>query len=69
MQKQLIRFRALSQKLGGVSRSTIDRWERAKTFPIRMKIGKNSVAWDLQSVDHWFKERANNLGGTKCTQK
>lgn len=60
MQKQLIRFPALSQKLGGISKSTIDRWEKSKTFPARMHIGKNSVAWNLQDVEHWIEKQTGS---------
>jgi predicted DNA-binding transcriptional regulator AlpA len=43
-----------------ISRSTIDRWEERFGFPKRIKIGPNSVAWDLSSVEQWLQERANN---------
>ena len=42
-----------------ISRSTIDRWEKDKRFPARVRIGKNSVAWNLQAVKNWFEARSN----------
>ena len=44
---------------GSIGRSTIDRWEREKGFPKRIKIGPNSVVWDSRSVAKWISERAN----------
>jgi len=56
---KIIRFHALSKKLGNVSRSTIDRWEASKSFPKRIKLGKNSIGWSLQLVEEWLSDRLN----------
>ncbi len=56
-ESQIIRFPALKKKLGNISRSTIDRWEASKSFPKRIRLGKNSVGWDLQRVETWIQER------------
>lgn len=57
---QIIRFSALQKKLGNISRSTIDRWERAKNFPQRLILGKNSVGWRLDLIEQWLAGRSNN---------
>lgn len=53
----IIRFPALSKKLGKISRSTIDRWEAQKNFPKRINLGKNLIGWDLHEVERWIQER------------
>ncbi len=54
---QVIRFPELSKKLGNISRSTLDRWEQSKNFPKRIRLGENSVGWNLQAVETWIQER------------
>lgn len=44
---------------GNIGRSTIDRWEREKDFPRRIKIGANAVVWDSRLVKNWIENRAN----------
>jgi predicted DNA-binding transcriptional regulator AlpA len=56
---KIIRFSELKKKLG-VSRSTIDRWEKAKCFPLRIQLGKNSIGWNLQAIDKWLREREDD---------
>lgn len=59
---QLIRWPGLQKLIGGeekkFSRSTCDRWEKNGLFPKRVHIGKNMVAWNLDSVAKWLQERA-----------
>lgn len=55
--KQALRFPATSKKVG-LSRSTIDRLEKAKLFPQRIRLGANSVAWFADELDMWLKERS-----------
>jgi len=50
----LIAWPALSAALGGVSKPSVDRWERAGRFPRRVKIGPNRVAWIRQEIDDWI---------------
>lgn len=57
---QIIRFPALSKKLGDVSRSTVDRWEKSKSFPKRIHLGQNSIGWNLLGVEQWLAERSRN---------
>ena len=54
---RIIRFPALRVKLGNISRSTIDRWEKSNCFPKRILLGKNSVGWDLLSVEKWLEDK------------
>ena len=54
--KQALRFPATSKKVG-LSRSTIDRLEKANLFPRRIRLGANSVAWFADELDSWLKER------------
>jgi prophage regulatory protein len=56
----LISFKEMSRLLGGISRSSIDRWESAGEFPKRIRIGENSVAWDFSQIQDWVKEKASN---------
>jgi prophage regulatory protein len=55
----IIRFPALGKKLGGVSRSTIDRWVNSKDFPKKIQLGKNSVGWLLKDIEEWLKNRSS----------
>jgi prophage regulatory protein len=57
---KIIRFPALQEKLGNISRSTIDRWEASKAFPKRINLGRNSVGWLLADVDKWVADRLNS---------
>lgn len=56
----IIRFPGLQKKLDGISRSSIDRWEKAKLFPPRIRLGKNSIGWRLDLVEQWLQERSNS---------
>lgn len=58
--KQVIRFSALSEKLGNVSRSTIFRWEREKKFPQHISLGPNCTGWLLHEVEEWIATRRGN---------
>lgn len=55
--KQALRFPATSKKVG-LSRSTIDRLEKANLFPHRVRLGANSVAWFADELDKWLEERS-----------
>lgn len=54
---KILRFKALQLKLGGVSRSSLYRWEKEETFPKRIVLGKNIVGWLEQEVDEWIEKR------------
>lgn len=55
----IIRFPELKKKLGNISRSTIDRWEKAGYFPSRILLGANSIGWRLDLVNQWLEGRSN----------
>jgi predicted DNA-binding transcriptional regulator AlpA len=57
---EIIRFSLLKKKFGGISRSTVDRWEKEKNFPKRISLGPNTVGWDLEAVDNWLKDKSKN---------
>lgn len=54
---EIIRFPNLRLMLGTISRSTIDRWEKAGCFPKRIHLGKNSVGWNLDDIKKWLSEK------------
>jgi len=41
----------------GLSRTTIWRMERYKSFPARVSLGKNSVGWKLSDIQNWLNTR------------
>lgn len=49
-QDSLLRLPAVRERTG-LSASTINRREAAGTFPQRVRIGENSVAWYLSDVE------------------
>jgi prophage regulatory protein len=52
----LIRWPAVNA-LTGLSRSTVDRLERAGTFPSRVMLSTNAVAWRRADVLAWAQSR------------
>lgn len=52
----LIRFPAVKE-LTGLSRSTIDRLEKAGSFPRRVMISQNAVGWHRSEVIGWMQSR------------
>lgn len=52
----LIRFQAVKD-LSGLSRSTVDRLEKAGQFPHRVLISPNAVAWHRFEVLNWIQSR------------
>lgn len=45
------------QKLTGVSRTTLWRFENKGEFPRRVSLGASSVGWKLSEVQSWIQER------------
>jgi len=43
----------------GISDPTLWRWERAGTFPKRLRLGGSACGWLLSEVETWIRERAN----------
>jgi prophage regulatory protein len=50
---RLLRFGEVRQRTG-LSRSTIWRMERSGTFPKRIKVSFNVVAWREDEVEEWI---------------
>jgi len=51
---RMLRIQELEDRVG-VTRSTIDRWERAGRFPTRRQLGVGAVGWLEAEVDEWLK--------------
>jgi prophage regulatory protein len=58
METRIIRKPELFSKLS-LSDATIWRLERAGNFPIRIKLGGNSVGWFVNEVDEWLAKKAS----------
>ncbi len=41
-----------------VSWVTLLRWEKKGTFPLRRRLGPNTVAWVEDEIDQWCESRA-----------
>jgi prophage regulatory protein len=50
---RMLRIQELEDRVG-VTRSTIDRWERAGRFPTRRQLGEGAVGWLETEVDEWL---------------
>lgn len=48
-------------KLVPISRTTLWRMERDGEFPSRIRLGANSVGWDLAEVEAWLSERPRGM--------
>ena len=46
----------------GVSWITLLRWEKQGRFPLRRRLGPNTVAWVEQEIENWCQARAVALG-------
>jgi len=58
LQMRLLRFPQLKSEKGiPFCRVHIDRLERAKQFPSRIRLGTNTVAWAETEVDAWIAAR------------
>ena len=53
----LLRWPALSQLIGDVSRSTIDRLDKVGRFPTRVIISPGTVGWRKAEVLAWLQAR------------
>ncbi len=45
-------------EMTGLSRTTIWRMERYKSFPARVSLGKNSIGWKMSDIQKWIDNRA-----------
>ena len=53
---RLLRFREVQSRVG-FSRMHLYRLEKSGKFPIRVKIGANSVAWPENEIDRWIADK------------
>ena len=44
-------------QITGLSRDTIDRFERRGQFPQRIWLSRRKVGWDVQEIEDWHRER------------
>jgi len=56
MKKLYLDFKQIHQ-LTGLSRTTIWRMEKAKTFPMHQQISAKRVGWSLVAVRDWARDR------------
>lgn len=50
---------ATAAQMLGVSKRTIQRWEKEGGFPRKVKLGKNTSAYKLEEIERWIEERCN----------
>jgi hypothetical protein len=48
--------------LGGISRVSVWRYERAQKFPRRVRLSAHIVAWRLDEVQRWLDDRERGCG-------
>lgn len=53
------RFLSLGEAtaFAGISKSTLQRYEKAGTFPARRRLGPGRVAWVVSELEEWAQER------------
>lgn len=57
---RLIRMAEVKHRTG-LSRATIYRREAAGTFPQKVRLGSNSVAWYESDIDQWISDPSASL--------
>ena len=53
---RIVRAKEVVEKTG-LSRTTIWRMERYKSFPARVSLGKNSIGWKMSDIQKWLDTR------------
>lgn len=48
---------ATAAQMLGVSKRTIQRWEKEGSFPCKVKLGKNTSAYNLEEIKRWIEEK------------
>lgn len=43
----------------GVSKRTIQRWEKKGNFPRKVKLGENTSAYKAEDIRHWIEEKSS----------
>lgn len=66
IQKPAIAFirEAVAAQMIGVSKRTIQRWEKEGNFPRKVKLGENTSAYKAEEVQQWIDSKSNP-GNTK----
>jgi prophage regulatory protein len=65
MNGRVIRKPELFSKIG-LSDATIWRMEKAGRFPVRIKLGGNSVGWFVNEIDDWLAKKATDRYCARC---
>ena len=68
MQHQILRFNEVYKMCGGLSRSTVDRLEKAGGFPQRVLLGSKSVGWRLTDILAWLQSRGGRADQRQAHQ-
>lgn len=55
------------KELTQLSRPTIDRLEKSGDFPLRIRLGRAAVGWDLAEVRAWLDQRPRGTRGNQLT--
>ncbi len=55
---RIVRWPEIGEMLG-VSRNTIDRWEKSGKFPKKIYLGENIIGYKLSEINKWIKEKNN----------
>ncbi len=57
---QFVGYAEVAKALG-VTRRTIERMVRARTFPLPIQLAPNRVGWKLETISAWLQEREKGL--------
>jgi prophage regulatory protein len=49
------------KNLYGISRTSIDRWEKNGNFPKRIYLGIKKIGWNKKDVENWIKNKTENI--------
>lgn len=58
--RKIIKWSSLFEMVG-LSRSTVDRLEKAGKFPARIRLAQNSVGWRLDEINGWLDSRERGI--------
>lgn len=46
----------------GISRTSIDRWEKAGIFPKRVRLGVKKIGWYKEQIEEWLNKKIEEKG-------
>ena len=55
-EKLMLSFDDIRQRFG-ISRTSIDRWEKAGTFPKRVRLGVKKIGWHKEQIEEWLNKK------------